>query len=218
MTKANLPATLMNSISAMEQVTQKIDSASGDFNYLKLSKAGEWLFGADDDEVNENSLFAVATDSFVTGWQAWDDGELTGEEIQALEEGAIPRSELPEVDGDWKPLIGFNLLGIEGADEGVQLMYKTTSKGGIKAVNALMKTIVAHAQSGTHNGALIPVIALSTDHYKHKKYGKIFTPVLKVLEWENALDFGVDEPVAVEPEPVVEPEPTPEPARRRRRV
>ena len=60
----NLPANLSRAIDAMADAAVAIDTSSGDFNYLKLTKAGEWVHGAEDDEVDTQSVFAVDTESF----------------------------------------------------------------------------------------------------------------------------------------------------------
>lgn len=223
----NLPAHLSAAIGAMEQVAAKIDTSSGDFNYLKLTKAGEWVHGAQEDEINEGSVFAVSTESFFAGFQAWDDdANLEGEETRLLTEPPLNRGDLEDVGCEWKSLIGFQLVCIEGDDMGLQLVYKTTSKGGIKAVNTLMKSIVAHVKSGKHDGALIPLIELGNDNYRHKKYGKIYTPLLDIVDWIDELPKGAAEaePVAEkkvnkkveEPEIDEEDAPVERPARRRR--
>lgn len=222
MTTSNLPANLSSALTAMQHVTSSIDVNDGDFDYLKLTKSGEWVHGADEDEISSQSVFIVDTNSFVTGYQAWGDGELLGEIIRPITEGAVSRQELDDVGAEWKPLIGCQMTCVEGADDGLQLLYKTTSKGGIKAVNNLMKEIVKQSQSN-HNGCLTPEIELVTDSYKHKKYGKIFTPVLNVIGWCSH-DFNDDvKPAQKAPEPVVEEEPVQveepqaEPTVRRRR-
>ena len=202
---SNLPAHLVDAIGAMEKAAVSIDTAVGDFSYLKLTKAGEWVHGADEDEINPKSLFAVSTESFCAGFQAWDDGVLAGEEIALLTSPPVTKADLENVGADWKPLIGFHLLCISGPDKGLVLSYKTTSKGGIKEVNTLMKSIVAHVKSGKHDGNLVPVVALTTDSYRHKKYGKIYTPVIEIADWLDEVP-NFDQPAAkaaAEPEPEI---------------
>jgi hypothetical protein len=53
----------------------------------------------------------------------------------------------------------------------------------------------------------VPVVRLKKDHYSHKSYGKIFTPVFEVVEW---VSMDGEAPAA---EPVIEPA---APTRRRR--
>jgi hypothetical protein len=231
---SNLPATLSNAIGAMQSASAAIDTTMGDFGYLKLTKAGEWVHGSDDDEIADDSIFAVSVDSFFAGFQSWDDGELLGEEIALLTEPPIRKVDLEDTGAEWKPLIGFQLVCIKGADKGLQLVYKTTAKGGIKEVNDLMKRIVAHVTAGKHGGKLVPLIGLAADSYKHKKYGKIYTPIVEIIDWTDAMpetdaapaadaddDYEDDEPQAVEEEVEVEVEvevePEAKPARRRRR-
>ena len=48
----------------------------------------------------------------------------------------------------------------------------------------------------------VPVVMLKKDHYQHKSYGKIYTPVFEIVEW-----------ISMEGEPEVA-----APAGRRRRV
>jgi hypothetical protein len=50
----------------------------------------------------------------------------------------------------------------------------------------------------------VPVVMLKRDHYQHKSYGKIYTPIFEVVEW-----------ISMEGEPEVE---APAPAGRRRRL
>jgi len=54
----------------------------------------------------------------------------------------------------------------------------------------------------------VPVIRLKKDHYSHKSYGKIYTPVFEIVEW-----------VSMDGEaPEAAPEPEAAPTRRRRSV
>ena len=59
----------------------------------------------------------------------------------------------------------------------------------------------------------VPIVKLQKDHYQHKSYGRIYTPVFEVVEWVSmdGTDEGVQEPDA----PAVE---AAEGPRRRRRA
>lgn len=216
----NLPATLQNSLTAMDSITTSIDSSIGEMNYLKLAKNGEWLHGSDDDEIADDSVFQVDNGSFMVGYQAWLDGDLEGEEIRLITEPPITKADLPDVGAQWKPLIGFQMTCVEGADKGLQLVYKTTSKGGIKEVNNLMKKIVQHVKEGK-DGKTTANIMLDVGSYKHKQYGKIYTPLLEVVEWteETTASQPVEEPAKVEEPAQVDDDAqvADEPPRRRRR-
>jgi len=56
------------------------------------------------------------------------------------------------------------------------------------------------------------VVRLKKEHYQHKKYGRIFTPVFEVVRWTGLEGTEADGP---EPDDAPEPEEAP---RRRRRV
>ncbi|MFK7988361.1 MAG: ABC transporter ATP-binding protein, partial [Sandaracinaceae bacterium] len=51
-----------------------------------------------------------------------------------------------------------------------------------KAFTALAQQVVARAQEGLED--VIPVVELEADSYSHSKYGKIHTPVFKVVGWQ----------------------------------
>lgn len=227
MTK-NLPANMNDLIGALDHASAAIAVATGgDFQFIKMLKTGDWVYGAEDTEVAEDSDWVIDTGSFVVGYQAWDeDGDLQGEVKTLVTEPPVPRGDLENVGAPWKPLIGCNMVCIKGGDKGVQVHYATTSKGGIKAVNSAMKAVVNNAKSGKHEGKFTPVVSLESDHYKHKQYGRIYTPELNIIDWvadyeapaavepvdEDDVDLAVDEPKAVAQAPEEKP------ARRRRRA
>jgi hypothetical protein len=57
------------------------------------------------------------------------------------------------------------------------------------------------------------VVRLKKEHYQHKKYGRIYTPVFEVVRWT-----GLEGAEAGDPEPDDAPEPEEAPRRRRRVV
>ena len=63
--------------------------------------------------------------------------------------------------------------------------------GGKKAVQALAVAIAT--QVDKDQATPVPVVELGKEHYTHKSYGRIYTPVFKVLEWVS-MDVNASEP------------------------
>lgn len=214
----NLPAhlsTLIDTLETAQANTPKTES--GDFQFLKMGKDGIWIYGADDTEVGSDSFFVIEPASYAQGYIAWDDGDLVDERMAVAGGTPVLLTDLPSVRGEgWTPQIGFALLGLEGKEEGVQMMFKSSSKGGRECISELLGKIIERGRNGEAD--LCPVVKLGNAHYTHKKYGKIYTPVLEVDEWMDAPEAGeepAEEPAAViEPPTVVEEE---EPKKRVRR-
>lgn len=220
---ANL-SSLLGNLQTAQQATP-LDS-SGDFLYLKMNKQGEWVYGAEDTEVADDSAFVIDPNSYAQGFVAWYDGDLIMEEMAVA--GQPPKTladlpalpDMPKTANDpkgcvWNAQVAFALKGIEGAEEGLQLLYKVSSKGGKGAIAELLGKIIERIKGGHADSC--PVVFLKNSHYKHKKFGKIYTPSLDVDEWIDLPDPD-EEPVAAKPkavakpEPIVEDEPEPEPA------
>jgi hypothetical protein len=63
----------------------------------------------------------------------------------------------------------------------------------------------------------VPVVELGKEHYTHKSYGRIYTPVFKVVEWVGMDGDAVQAEPNTEVESAFEEEaPAAAPARRRR--
>ena len=203
-------------VSSLSQSLRKLEplvGASG-MVILKMDKTGHWVFGADQTEIEDGSKWAVNPFSFVHGYIAWGDGVVLGEKMVSVSDP------LPELDSappgakkGWETQVGMSLKCISGEDEGMEARFTTTSVGGKRAVQTLAVAIAA--QVDADQAKPVPVIELDTEHYQHKSYGRIYTPVFKVLEW---VSINGDE-TAKEPAAAVEAPQQPEPAptgRRRR--
>jgi hypothetical protein len=76
--------------------------------------------------------------------------------------------------------------------------------GGKRAVQTLAVALAEQVEKDQSKP--VPVVRLKKDHYAHKSYGKIYTPVFEIVEW-----------VSMDGEsPEVKPEPEAAPSRRRR--
>jgi hypothetical protein len=158
---------------------------------LKMDKTGHWVFGADQTEVEETSTWAVNPFSFVHGYIAWGDGEVLAEKMVPV---ADP---LPEVDAappnakrGWELQVGMSLKCMSGEDKGLEVVYNVTSVGGKRAVQKLALDIAAQVEQDQSKP--VPVVRLKKEHYTHKSYGRIFTPVFDITAWVS-LDGQADE-------------------------
>lgn len=207
---SQLPAVISNLVNALEKSQHNTPSvSSSDFLYLKMSKAGEWVYGADETEVSADSVFIIDPSSYAQGYVAWNDGELVNELMAAAGQTPVTMSDLPDLPAGvkWDAQVAFALKGLEGEVEDLQFLYKVSSRGGKQVIAELLAKIIERGKDGEM--ALCPVILLDKTSYKHKKYGKIFTPVLTVDEWMDLPEPGEPEPAAqVEATPEPEPKPT----------
>ena len=198
--KAGLPA-----ISTLSSALKSISASAGPVGVviLKMDNGGHWVFGADQTEVEDDSTWAVNPFSFVHGFIAWGDGEVLGEKMVAVSQP------LPEIDDappgakkGWEQQIGMSLKCLTGDDAGMEARFTTTSVGGKRGVQTIAAALAEQVEKDQTKP--VPVVTLKRDHYQHKSYGKIYTPIFEVVEWIS---------MEGEPEPEVA-----APAGRRRRV
>jgi hypothetical protein len=63
----------------------------------------------------------------------------------------------------------------------MEARYTTTSVGGKKAVQAIAVALAEQVEKD--QAKPVAIVRLRKDHYAHKSYGKIYTPVFEVIEW-----------------------------------
>ena len=206
---SNLPA--VSSLSTALRSLER-DVGSAGVVILKMDKTGHWVYGADQTEVEESSTWAVNPFSFVHGFIAWGDGEVLGEKMVSVSQ---PLPELdpapPNSKKGWETQVGMSLKCMAGEDKDMEARYTTTSVGGKRAVQTLALAIAEQVEKDQSKP--IPVVRLRKDHYAHKSYGKIFTPVFDVVEWISVDGASEDAPEAAEAPAAEE-----APRRRRREV
>ena len=169
-------------------------------------------FGADQTEVEDDSLWAINPFSFTHGYIAWGDGEVLGEKMAPVTQ-PLPELEPapPGAKKGWEPQTGLSLKCIKGEDRDTEARFQTTSVGGRRAVADLAQAIATQVEKDQSKP--VPVVRLKKSHYLHKSYGRIYTPVFDVVEW-----VSLDGPDAEVKEEAAAEEPAPEAGRRRRRT
>ena len=174
--KANLPA--------LTSALRNLQPVGGDVGVaiVKMDKGGHWVFGADQTEIEEGSTWAVNPLSFVHGFIAWGDGEVLGEKMVGI---ANPLPELdeapPGAKKGWESQVGMSIKCVSGEDKGLEARYTVTSVGGKRAVQTL--AVALADQVDKDQTKPVAIVRLKKDHYQHKSYGKIYTPVFEIVEW-----------------------------------
>jgi len=217
--KSQLPAAIADMATGL---AESASSATDGTNFMKFTKFGEYLYGADSIEVEEDSEWAINPMGFGHGWIAWGDeahgneGSMLGE-VMGPAGQPIPRQPDP-VEGSWAEQRALQLACVSGEDEGTQCLFKTSSIGGKKAYASLVLAVVKKIKAG--DPEIVPIVTLSADSYTHAKYGKIFTPEFEVVRWQ-AMDDKAEAPEKTQDDEVPEQPPEKEkeeaPKRRSRR-
>lgn len=177
--KANLPA-----VSSLATSLRTIQAEVGPAGIviLKMDKTGHWVFGADQTEVEDDSLWAINPFSFVHGFIAWGDGEVLGEKMASVSQPLPELDEAPpQAKKGWESQVGMSLKCISGDDKGMEARYTTTSVGGKRSVQTLAVALADQVEKDQNKP--VAVVRLKKDHYAHKSYGKIYTPVFEIVEW-----------------------------------
>ena len=190
---ANLPA-----VSSLSTALRALETEVGPAGsvIIKMDKTGHWVFGADQTEVEDDATWAVNPFSFIHGYIAWGEGEVLGEKMVSVSE-PLPEMEAapPNAKRGWEAQVGMSLKCISGSDKDMEARYTVTSVGGKRAVQQLAIAIAEQVEKDQSKP--VPVVRLKKDHYTHKSYGRIYTPVFEVVEWVG-MDGKADEPEAVE--------------------
>jgi hypothetical protein len=178
-----------------------------------MDKTGHWVFGADQTEIEDGSTWAVNPFSFVHGFIAWGDGEVLGEKMVSVSQ-PLPELEPapPNAKKGWETQVGMSMKCVSGEDKGMEVRYTTTSVGGKRSVQTLAVAIATQVEADQSKP--VPIVMLGKEHYSHKSYGRIFTPVFDIQSWVSMDGETKAEEAPVEVPKEIE---SPAPATRRRR-
>lgn len=167
------------------------EAASGSGDFLKFSKV-EWQKGANNDEVPMGTKVAANMGELSIGWIRWSDGKPAERRMGLLAQGFQPeaRDALGHQDeNEWEvdkqgksidPWSRTNELPVADPDTGEQMTMSMSSKGGIGAIGNLCK---AYGREYRQREGMVPIIELGRDSYIHREYGKLYVPMLTIVDW-----------------------------------
>jgi hypothetical protein len=170
---------------------------------------GTFMWGPKNTIPEEGSEWARNPLTFRWGYIAFLDAKVAGEQMFSVNQPLPLVTELPDVGAEWKPQWSVNMKCINGADAGVEVVFKASTVGTIDATKALIGAVADRINGGQHGGSIVPIVNHSCSSYQHKKYGPIPTPMMEIRRW-----MPLEGPAPV-PKPE-SPSPEAQPQRRRR--
>jgi len=178
---------------------------------FKREGSGTWGFGQKRTIPEEGSRWAVNPMTFQWGFISFgENNKPVGEQLVSIGRPKPDVAKLPDTGYPWQEERSVDMKCLDGADAGVEVVFKATTDGGIKAVVGLIETVHNRLDGGQHDGKIVPIVLLKKDSYQHVQFGKVWFPVLNTVDWMS-LDGPAPAPAPVEPTPA----PVDQPRRRR---
>ena len=175
---------------------------------FKRDGNGTWWYGQRRTVVEDGSRWAVNPLTFKWGYISFGDGnKVLGERVVSVSQPKPEVTDLPDKGFPWSEQWAVNLKCISGTDAGVEVVYKPTTDGGIKAVAGLIEAVKERLDGGAHNDNVAPIVLLEKDSYQHNQYGRVWTPTPTIVDW---MPLNGPAPPPASPPPAEQP--------RRRRV
>ena len=151
---------------------------------FKSREGGVWMFGQRRTVPEDGSRWAVNPLTFKRGYICFsNDNKVVGEHLLPVSQPMPEVTELPDKGFEWQEQWAVNLKCIDGTDAGTEAVYKTTTVGGIQAIVGLLDAVRDRLNGGQHGGKVSPVVHLEKDSYPNSEHGKIWTPLLTIVDW-----------------------------------
>lgn len=219
--KNNGVAMLDSLMSGLTRVKASIPASFGGVPYMRLLKDGTWVVGAENTVLSKGIEVVLNPMSIQSGYSCWTNrkpnegkNERLGEEMWGINEDKPHSTTLPTHHDPrtqdlcvWKDQMAADIKILEGKLKDQQVLYSTTSVGGINAMTDIFDAIMARLKEGST--FVCPILSVNSSFYDHKSYGRTYTPAFEIVGW---MDLNGAEDEEFEPEaeaPAPEPEPAP---------
>lgn len=201
---------------ALRASSRRLAAGGDTLPILKMDEDGYWSFGEENTAVERDDLWAVNPLTIKHGFIAFDgkqmaetvDGERA-EILVSIDEEPPHPDDLPELyvsaqarkrkeTPQWKAFQAYEMVCVDGANKGAQVVYKPASMGGGRMCRMLGEEIARRYDDIEKSDAIVPLIELDSRGYENQRHGKfIYNPTFHVGEWVS-LDTDTFEPA--EPE------------------
>jgi hypothetical protein len=185
---------------------------------FKREGDGTWSYGQKRTVVELDSRWAVNPMTFKWGYISFDSAnKVVGERLVPVTQPKPLHSDLPETGFRWVEQWAVNLKCTNGADADVEVVYKPTTDGGIRAIVVLVEAVRDRINCREYGDQVVLIVMLEKDSYQHSQYGKVWTPVLTIVGW-TSMSGPPPKTKAPAPSPTPRPAAAAEEPPRRRRV
>jgi hypothetical protein len=207
----------LTSLAALGATLNKVDTSSisgrSGHPMLQFTREGDgrWSFGQRRTVVENNSRWATNPTTFKWGFICFNDAnKVIGDRLVSVAQAKPNVAELPDLGFEWSEQWAVSLKCLDGADAGMEVVYKPTTVGGIQAVAGLIETVRDRLNAGEHGGKVAPIVLLEKSSYAHSQYGKVWTPLLTIVDW-----MPLEGPAPAPTPTTAAPPPVDQPRRRR---
>ena len=155
--------------------------------FLKFTKQGQFVHGAEEKVIDDVEEFAFNMSTLARGFICWKSNEVVDEQMCLVSTpgGTIKKDDLidhgpydSDMDG-WRDQAQVDLRSL---DNGMEMLFKTSSRGGLNAISAVSKEFAGKLKLEPKEMP-VPIITLEAGFYKHKEFGKIFFPKFNIARW-----------------------------------
>jgi hypothetical protein len=185
---------------------------------FKREGDGTYSFGQKRFIPEAGSRWAANPQTFKRGYICFGNGKKKlGEHLVSVTKPMPDVTKLPDLGFPWQEEWAVNMKCLDGADAGTEVAFTMSTDGGNKSIVGLLDAVKDRLESGQHGGKVAPIVILEKDSYMHTEHGRVWFPVLTIVDW-MPLDGPAPAPAA--PPPPSPPTPTSSAAEqpRRRRV
>jgi hypothetical protein len=193
--RTNVPATAgggagasLESLGAMlnQVVTSMVGGRSGKpmAQFKAREGNGTYTHGQRGTAIEAGSQWTANPASFQRGYVLFDENnKFAGGQMVSVSKPMPDRNDLPNHGEGWSEQWTVDMKCLTGSDAGLEVTFKSTTDGGIKAIVALIDAIRDRINSGQHGDKVVPVLSLDKDGYQHPKHGRIWYPVFVIVDW-----------------------------------
>jgi hypothetical protein len=179
------------SLTALAATLNKVDtssiagrSGSPLLQFKSRENSGTWSFGQRRTVVEDGSSWAVNPTTFKWGYITFDNDNKPTERLVSISQPKPDITQLPDTGtGKWQEQWGVNMKCVDGTDAGTEVVFKISTVGGVQAIAGLIDTVRDRLNAGEHGGKVAPIVRLEKDSYQNPQYGKIWYPVLTIVDW-----------------------------------
>jgi len=169
---------------------------------FKSREDGTWGYGQKRVIPEPGSKWAINPLTFKWGYISFGDNKKpVGEHMVSVSQPKPLISEMPDTGFPWQEQWSVDMKCLDGADAGVEVVFKANTDGTIKAIVLMLDLVRSRLNSDPkeHNNKVVPIATLERDSYQHSQYGRVWIPVLNQIDWMT-LDGPAPTPQPVPPQ------------------